>query len=286
MNVLSKNTLFNLPITSSSEEDILEYILNVLGNTDKKLSIYTPNPEIIVRATKDKAYQEILQRGSILLPDGSGLIISSWILARPLLYRITGVDFMVNLVQRASTQKAIKPIRIGFLGGRKNVALKVAQCLQFAFPSLTVSFLGEEWESGVWLPDSLSKRLVEDNFGNMEEVKKTIAELSSGNKEGKKELDILFVAFGAPRQEEWIDTHLPILPIRVAMGVGGSFDFLSGEVKRAPFLIRFIGFEWLYRLIKQPWRWKRQVALLSFIKLVCVTWFAELRILFQKKSGK
>ena len=286
MNKLSENILFNLPITSSSEGEILEYVLERVDKKDKKLSIYTPNPEIIVRATKDRSYQEILQKGSILLPDGSGLIISSWILAHPLLYRITGVDFMVNLVQRASRESSKKPIRIGFLGGKKNVALKVAQCLQFTFPSLTVSFLGEEWESGVWVPDSLSKRLTEKHFGNMEEVEKAIAELSSGNKGGQKELDILFVAFGAPKQEEWINTHLPTLPIHVAMGVGGSFDFLSGEVKRAPFLIRFMGFEWLYRLIQEPWRWKRQLALLSFIKLVCITWLGEIGSIFQKKSGK
>lgn len=286
MNKLSENILFNLPITSSPEENILEYVMETLLKTDKKVSIYTPNPEIIVKTTKSNAYREVLQQGSILLPDGSGLIISSWILARPLLYRVTGVDFMVKLVQKVNAQNEGKPIRIGFLGGKRNVALKTAQCLLFSFPNLTVSFLGEEWETGVWIPDSLSNQLSEKQFGNMEDVENAIAETSSGNKSIKKELDILFVAFGAPKQEEWIHANLPTLPIQVAMGVGGSFDFLSGEVKRAPFLLRFMGLEWLYRLIKQPWRWKRQVALLSFIKLVCVTWVVELRTLFHKKSDQ
>ncbi len=81
-------------------------------------------------------------------------------------------------------------------------------------------------------------------------------------------IDILFVAFGFPKQEEWIAKNLASLPVIAAMGVGGAFDYLSGEVVRAPRFIRRIGFEWLFRLVKQPWRLKRQKALLVFIWLV------------------
>ena len=81
-------------------------------------------------------------------------------------------------------------------------------------------------------------------------------------------IDILFVAFGAPKQEEWIYENLPHLPVKIAMGVGGAFDYLSGEVERAPKFVRLWGFEWLFRLIRQPWRLRRQVALLTFLLLI------------------
>ena len=80
--------------------------------------------------------------------------------------------------------------------------------------------------------------------------------------------DILFVAFGSPKQEKWIYENLPKLDVTVAIGVGGSFDFISGKVKRAPVFIRNLGLEWLFRLIIQPWRVKRQIALLEFVILV------------------
>ena len=82
------------------------------------------------------------------------------------------------------------------------------------------------------------------------------------------EIDILFVAFGVPKQEEWIYENLGKIPVKAAMGVGGAFDYISGTVTRAPYVVRVMGFEWLFRLLKQPWRWKRQMALLEFILLV------------------
>lgn len=81
-------------------------------------------------------------------------------------------------------------------------------------------------------------------------------------------IDILFVAFGAPKQEMWISKNLNKIPVKIAIGVGGAFDYISGKTLRAPGFIRNIGLEWLFRLIAQPWRIKRQLALLEFIWLV------------------
>lgn len=80
--------------------------------------------------------------------------------------------------------------------------------------------------------------------------------------------DLLFVALGAPKQEKWIAENLPKLPIKVAMGVGGSFDYISGKVPRAPKWLRSLGLEWLFRLVIQPWRIKRQLRLLKYLWLV------------------
>ena len=78
----------------------------------------------------------------------------------------------------------------------------------------------------------------------------------------------VFVAFGSPDQELWIGRHKKILSGRVVIGVGGAFDYLSNNIKRAPVVIQKIGMEWLYRLVIQPWRWKRQLKLIKFVWLV------------------
>jgi len=80
--------------------------------------------------------------------------------------------------------------------------------------------------------------------------------------------DLLFVAYGAPQQDLWIARYQPELGIPVAMGVGGAFDFIAGVVPRAPRWMREIGLEWLYRLIRQPWRWRRMLALPRFVLAV------------------
>ena len=84
----------------------------------------------------------------------------------------------------------------------------------------------------------------------------------------KMSADILFVAFGSPKQEMWIAQNLRRIDVRIAIGVGGAFDFISGKVARAPLWIRNLGLEWLFRLIVQPWRAKRQIALVKFVFLV------------------
>jgi N-acetylglucosaminyldiphosphoundecaprenol N-acetyl-beta-D-mannosaminyltransferase len=81
-------------------------------------------------------------------------------------------------------------------------------------------------------------------------------------------IDILFVALGAPKQEFWINKNLDKIPVKVAIGVGGAFDYISGKTPRAPTFIRSVGLEWLFRLVVQPWRIKRQLALIEFIRLV------------------
>lgn len=285
---LSEKTLFGIRITTSSESDILEYVYTLLKDSSKKLSIYTPNPEIIVRASKTPHYKEILNTGSILLPDGSGLIVGSWLVGSPLLYRITGVDFMGHMIHEIVEKHPEYPLSVGLLGAKQNVALKTAQCLQRAYPMLRIGFIGEEWDEGVFIPPVLQKNIAEGSFGNMKELKQAITDESSGNKGREnhipaRDIDILFVAFGAPKQEEWIHEHLSDIPFRIAMGVGGAFDFITGEVSRAPWLIRLIGLEWLYRLVKEPWRWKRQLSLLTFIALVVEEYLTLITSSFKKK---
>jgi N-acetylglucosaminyldiphosphoundecaprenol N-acetyl-beta-D-mannosaminyltransferase len=137
----------------------------------------------------------------------------------------------VDLMEALCKEASEKGYTTGFLGGKNGVAVQAVKCLQKKYKNLKVSFVSEE-------PTNISKA------------------------------DILFVAFGAPKQEKWIAANLNNIPVKVAMGVGGAFDYISGRVPRAPKWIRSLGLEWLFRLIIQPWRIKRQLSLIRYLYLV------------------
>lgn len=254
-------------ITNETEDKILEYLLLSLKQATPKYYIVTPNPEILVYAYNHPGYKKILN-DAIALPDGVGVFLGSALMGHPLKERIAGVDFMEEVCRRSSEQ----PLRMGFLGGRGGVAGKTAECLKKKYPWIEVGFVGEEW------PVDMIARGPATPFPPAmlalgEAALQRAARGGSSSscvtpRFSKQEIDILFVAFGHPRQEEWIYENLEHLPVRVAMGVGGAFDYISGRVVRAPFMIRAIGMEWLFRLIREPWRWRRQMALGKFVWLV------------------
>lgn len=228
--MLQTVTVLNVTITNESKKTILEFLYQRLKNAKEKTFITTPNPEMLVYASRHLAYQDKLNSAAIALADGVGLFFACSFMGEPLQERITGVDFIEELCKVSRE----KPISMGFLGGKAGVAERAIDCLKKKYPWIDVVFAGEEWHQ-----------------------EKTI-----------KPFDILFVAFGVPKQEEWIYKNLPSLPVKAAMGVGGAFDYLSGTVTRAPFIVRYLGMEWLFRLFRQPWRWKRQLALINFVFLV------------------
>jgi len=236
MTKLAKKEVLGVGITNATEKEVLEYVVNFIENEKGQCFITTPNPEILVYAKHNKAFADILKVADISLADGVGVVVAGAILGKSLKSRITGIDFMKNLCEKVSK----KPITVGFLGGKGDVALKASECLEKEFWGLDVQLA----EAGN--PD--------------EKTAKRIRELRG--------IDILFVGFGFPKQEEWIAKYLPELPVRVAMTVGGSFDTVSGSLPRAPMAMRKMGLEWLWRLFLQPSRWKRQLSLLTFIYLV------------------
>lgn len=250
MKVPVKNMILGVAVSRGSQKNILEYVVSVAEKKAKKCFIATPNPEMVVAATKQKELQNLLNRADIALCDGVGLSIAASLMGKEGIERITGVDFMKSLCENV----AKKPINIGFLGGRGKVAEDAAHCLVKMYPGLRVVFTADEWsEEGF--------RRAKELFSN-----KSVP-LSERKNQKNPQIDILFVAFGFPKQERFIVENLEKLPVTVAMGVGGAFDFISGRVSRAPFFIRAVGLEWLYRLIRQPWRWKRQLALVEFVVL-------------------
>lgn len=235
---LQSISILGVSVTVENEDKILEYIITRLLSRKEKAYIATPNPEIIVRATKDFSFKTILNHADVALPDGVGVVWAAKMLQNARLTRIAGANFVENLCEKV----AKKPITIGLLGAGPGVAQKAAKCLLQKYPGLKVMFAGEEWPG---------------------EEKIDARDLKLNSR-----IDLLFVAFGAPKQEEWIARNLPTLPVTVAMAVGGTFDYLSGIVPRAPRFLQSLGLEWLFRLIVQPWRIKRQLVLLEFVYLV------------------
>ena len=230
MTTFNKIFLLGVGISDVNEHEVLEYIITGLPNQSEKYYVVTPNPELLVMASKDRNYQRVLNNAKLALPDGIGVMIAGKVMGKPLKERIHGVDLVKSLCKEISRQ----PITVGFLGAGPSVAEKTAECLKKEYPGLKVGLTSQEW----------SKDLK------------------------NSPIDILFVAFGSPKQEIWVSENLEKLPAKVVVGVGGAFDFISGKVRRAPLFMRKIGLEWLFRLIIQPWRIKRQLRLIEFIFLV------------------
>lgn len=262
MEALAKKIILGVAVTDASKERVLQYITKSLETSGEPYYIVTPNPEIIVSASRNSSFRMILNQARIALPDGVGVTVAARILGKNLKERISGTDCLESLcadVAAVNSVTAKKPITVGFLGGRRGVAEKTAECLIKKYPGLNVAFVGEEW--GNVSDDKWQMANGKEKKHEKKSTAFTIDHLPST-------IDILFVAFGFPKQEQWMAEHVGKIPVKVMMGVGGAFDYLSGEIPRAPFFLRSIGLEWLFRLVVQPWRLRRQIALLSFILLV------------------
>lgn len=230
MKPLLHQNVLGINVTNASEEDILKYIGEVIRERSIKIFIVTPNPEIIIAAYRDKDFKTTLNNASISLCDGIGLYLGAKILGVSIRQRVTGTDMVTHLCELASRLN----MSVGFLGGKEGVAEETAKCLVKLYPKLNVLLSNNEWEE----------------------------------KYNALKIDILFVAFGYPKQERWMEKHISSSNVAVMLGVGGAFDYISGRVERAPLLFRRVGLEWIYRLIRQPWRWQRQLALFNFVYLI------------------
>jgi len=212
---------------------LVEAVARVEGffSSGKPNLIVTPNPEIIVASQKDRELREIVNSAALRLSDGISMVVVSKILRTPLKERVTGIDLMLKLV-------GLKK-KIFLLGGAPGVAQEAAGKLPGA------NVVG--FHHGYFKDDQGILRIIKDT-----------------------KPDILFVGLGAGRQEKWISKHLKELNVPVSMVIGGSMDVISGRKKRAPRWIQALYIEWLYRLITEPSRWKRQLALPQFLYLTLI----------------
>jgi len=223
--------LLGVRIDNISMDEVLQKIEEFLRD-GKQHYIVTINPEFIVKAQKDEEFRKILNGADLAIPDGVGVVWAARWLDEPLRERVSGVD----LIERFKNHDLrFKNKKFFLLGGRNGVAKKIA---------------------GQW-PEVV---------GFSEEAEGM--ELFARIKECRP--DVLLVALGAPKQEKWIAENLSKVPsVKVAIGVGGAFDFLSKKIKRAPVFMQKMGLEWLWRLILEPRRLPRILnATIVFLWLV------------------
>ncbi|MBT2693717.1 WecB/TagA/CpsF family glycosyltransferase [Bacillus sp. ISL-55] len=228
-----KEMLLGVPVSNFTYRQLIDQLFNRMDE-GKKSFIVAINPEKIMKAQKDFALLKLLNTADYQIPDGVGLIIASILKGGKLRRRVTGIDMMMTLCQAAADRNK----RVFLYGGKPGVAEQAKAGLEELYPEIVIT--------GV----------MDGYVKDQELITKTINEASP---------DIVFVALGSPTQEYWIVNNMHHLSAKVFQGVGGSFDVISGRVKRAPAFFQTIGLEWLYRLMKEPKRWKRQIILPVFL---------------------
>lgn len=201
--------------------------------------IVTLNSEMLVAAHDDPDFRRMLNAADRNVADGVGLLLAARLLGHPLRGRVTGSDGIYHLATHCARQ-GYRPF---FLGARPGVAPIVAERLRALNPGLEVA--------GTYAGSP-----------RVEEEEEIVARVRAAAP------DLLFVAYGVPAEEKWIARNRDRLGVPVMIGVGGAFDFVAGVTRRAPLWMRRLGLEWLYRLLQEPWRWRRQLALPRFVGLV------------------
>lgn len=201
--------------------------------------VTTPNPEFVMLARRDAEFRAVLNRAALNIPDGIGLLLAARLAGDTVRQHVQGTDLVLQLAADCARRND----RWFLLGGLGDVSARAGAALRRAHPGLVVAGA---------TPGS-------PNSNEDEATRQTIR--AAGR------VDVLLVAYGAPKQERWLDRNLAVLGIPVGIGVGGVFNYLSGDVPRAPAWVRRAHAEWLHRLITQPWRWRRQLALPQFAAL-------------------
>jgi N-acetylglucosaminyldiphosphoundecaprenol N-acetyl-beta-D-mannosaminyltransferase len=213
-------------------------------NRSASACVLTPNAQHVVLLDQDRHFREIYDSAALVVPDGASLLLAAHLLGRSLKERVAGVDLFESLCAGA----AAASLKVFFLGGRPGSAALAAILLRRRYPGLTVETycppLGFETD---------------------------LAELSRVDAMIRRfEPNIVFVGLGAPKQEYWMYDHGRKLGTNVLIGVGGSFELVTGIVKRAPRWLQAIGFEWLHRLCMEPRRlWRRYlIGNVQFLKII------------------
>ncbi len=248
--------IFDLMFFGRDKSELLKYLEREIEEGREKIWVTTVNPEFIMKMDQDKAFAEVINKSNIKTADGIGLIwarevlkypkgikrlIAAWRMGVKILEGkernnlISGADLMFDMAKGKR--------KIFLLGGFGRRAEKSAKYLEKINPKVKIG-----WCQG------------DPEIKNSEVITRI----------NKFQPDYLLVAYGMKKQEEWIEKNLDKLKVKVVMGVGRSFDYYSGELKRAPKWVRKMGLEWLYSLIKEPKRWRRQLALPKFVWKVLI----------------
>lgn len=233
---MMKTDILGTPVDMLSLREAAGRIEEYIGQGVPRL-VVTANPEIIMLARRDAGFGEILAKADMVTADGIGVVVAARILGVPLRERVTGIDLSRELFLAAGR----KGYRIYLLGARPGVAEQAARNLAGEFPGI---------------------RIVGCHDGYFSDDGPVVADIKA------KAPDILLVALGMGKQEKWVWRHKAGLGVPVSIGVGGSLDVYAGIARRAPLWMQKLGIEWLYRLLRQPSRFWRMLALPYFLALV------------------
>lgn len=224
---MKRISILGVPIDDVTENEAVKYI-DALMSDGQLHQVVTVNPEFVMEAQRDQRFMQVLNDASLATADGVGILMAARWLGTPIRERVTGVA----LVERIAKQAAIRGWRIFFLGAAPGVAEKAAQVLRHRYAGLQIA--------GAYAG---SPSIIEEPF-----VRQQVLDANP---------DILLVAYGHPAQDLWIARNQALLNVRLAIGVGGTFDEIVGLVPHAPAWMHRVGLKWLWRLIQQPWRYKR-----------------------------
>jgi len=237
MREILKVDILGISVDTYSIQETVGKIRQAVDN-QIELRVVTANPEMIFASVGDQRLRKVINSADIVTPDGIGVVWAALQLGTPIRERVTGIDLVQALFPVADAGKW----RLFFLGGGLGVAQQAADKVVREYPGIVLE--------------------VEHGYFSQEEELRVLEKIRHFKP------DILFVGLGAPRQEYWIADHPGLA--KVSVGVGGSFDALAGTVIRAPQRIQDLNMEWLYRLWREPRRWKRQTVLPRFV--VKVIW--------------
>lgn len=227
--------ILGIPVHAVTMDETLALIEHYMAEP-RVHQIATVNPEFVMAAQADAAFRHALLTADLCLPDGIGLLYAARRRGQTLPERVPGSELVYRLAERA----AEKGWPLFLLGAAPGVAEEAARLLSERYPGLPIA--------GTYA----GSPAVEENDDIVRRINDGGAAL-------------LFVAYGAPQQDKWIERNRTNLTtVRVALGVGGSLDFITGRAVRAPQWAQDAGLEWLYRLYKEPWRWRRMLALPRF----------------------
>ncbi|MHB8146736.1 MAG: WecB/TagA/CpsF family glycosyltransferase [Vulcanimicrobiaceae bacterium] len=215
---------------------ILEFMRERTGS-----QIVTLGTEMVVHAQRDESFRRIVNASALSLCDTIGVLLVARHRGARLQQRVTGVELIEHLAAPAAREQ----LAVYLLGGAEGAAADAAAVLETRFPGLRIAGV----RNGYFAP--------EESAGIAREIRQSGAAL-------------LLVGLGSPRQERWLAEFLQASGAGAGIGVGGSFDVIGGRTERAPVLWRKLGVEWLYRLVKEPHRWRRQLALPYFVWLIVI----------------
>ncbi|WP_129705434.1 WecB/TagA/CpsF family glycosyltransferase [Priestia megaterium] len=228
-----KENILGIDVCSDTYDELAAKLLQDIDK-GRKSFIVAINPEKIMKAQEDQELKSLLNQATYQIPDGIGVILASKLKKGRIRERVTGIDMMLKLCKEATNNGK----RIFLYGAKPGIADEAKAKLEEMFPGILIVGTLNGYEKN----EEVIERKINDSGA-----------------------EIVFVALGSPAQENWIIAHKEKLNPSVYQGVGGSFDVISGRLNRAPAVFQKFGLEWLYRLLKEPWRWKRQLELPRFL---------------------